>query len=281
MSETEAIARSGGKPSTIVSLLADLGSLGVVPGSVVVVHPSLSSLGWVCGGAIALIEAPRGAVADRGTLVIPTHSADLSEPSRWENPPVPSDWWPLIRSTMPPYDPLVTPTRGMGVTAETFRSLPDVARSNHPTSSFAALGPQASEILAEQALHDAFGEHSPLAHLYELGAQVLLLGVSHASNTSLHLAERKAFGDRQQKLQTGSPLYVNGRREWVQYEEPDIDESDFERLGSAFQAETSSARAGKVGAGSALLMPQRELVDFGVAWLRHHRDADGRPTREG
>ena len=281
MSETEAIARSGRKPSTVVSLLANLGSLGVVPGSVVVVHSSLSSLGWVCGGAVALIEALRAAVADRGTVVMPTHTADLSEPSRWENPPVPSDWWPLIRSTMPPYDPLLTPTRSMGVVAETFRSLPDVARSNHPTSSFAALGPQASEIVAEQALHDAFGENSPLARLYELGAQVLLLGVGHASNTSLHLAERKAFGDRQRKLQTGSPIYFKGRREWVQYETPDIDESDFKRLGSAFQTETSSARAGMVGAGSAQLMPQRQLVDFGVAWLRRHRDAEGRPTREG
>ena len=159
--------------------------------------------------------------------------------------------------------------------------MPDVARSNHPTSSFAALGPQAGAILAEQALDDAFGEHSPLARLYELGAQVLLLGVSHASNTSLHLAERKAFGDQQRKLQAGSPIFIKGRREWVQYEEPDVDESDFERLGSAFQTETSSVRTGKVGAGSAQLMPQRELVDFGVAWLRRHRDAEGHPTREG
>ena len=117
--------------------------------------------------------------------------------------------------------------------------------------------------------------------MYELGAQVLLLGVSHASNISLHLAERKAFGDQQRKLQAGSPIFIKGRREWVQYEEPDIDESDFERLGYAFQAEASSATAGKVGAGSSLLMPQRELVDFGVTWLRRHRDTEGVPVRRG
>ena len=278
MSETEAIAQAGGKPATVASLMADLGSLGVVPGSVVLVHSSLSDLGWVCGGAVAVIEALRGAVADRGTVVMPTHTGDLSEPSRWKNPPVPSDWWPLIRSTMPPYDPLVTPTRGMGVIAETFRSLPGVARSNHPTSSFAALGLRASEILAEHALHDPFGEDSPLARLYERGAQVLLLGVGHDGNTSLHLAERRAFRDRQRKLQSGSPIHVKGRRKWVEYEEPDVDESDFERLGTAFQTEISSVKAAKVGTGSALLMPQRELVDFGVAWLRRHRDAVGRPT---
>jgi aminoglycoside 3-N-acetyltransferase len=134
--------------------------------------------------------------------------------------------------------------------------------------------------VAEHALDDPFGEDSPLARLYELGAQVLLLGVGFDSNTSLHLSERRAFGDTMPKVETGSPILVKGHREWVRYDESDVDSSDFERLGKAFLKESTSISTAKVGTGSALLMPQRELIDFGVSWLRQNRDAFGRPLGE-
>jgi aminoglycoside 3-N-acetyltransferase len=281
MSEADAIARAGERFATVESLTVDLGALGVAPGSVVLVHSSLSALGWVCGGPVAVIEALRSAVGDDGTVVMPAHSDDVSDPSRWEAPPLPADWWPGIRETMPPYDPLVTPTSWMGVVPENFRSWPGVVRSSHPTSSLTALGPRADEILAEQVLDDPHGELSPLARLYDLGAEVLLIGVGFGSNTSLHLAERRAFGDRQARYQSGSPVLREGRREWVPYEEPDVDESDFECLGRDFLKESSSIITSKVGAGMALLMSQRELVDFGVTWLRQSRDAYGRPSGVG
>lgn len=280
MSVAEAIARAGQRFASVEFLTSDLASLGVASGSVVLVHSSLSALGWVCGGPVAVIEALLKAVGDNGTLVMPSHTSDVSDPSRWVNPAVPSDWWPIIRETMPPYNHRVTPTLGMGAIAENFRSWPGVLRSNHPTSSLAALGPRASEILAEQPLDEPHGELSPLARLYDLGTQVLLLGVGFGSNTSLHLAERRAFGDRQSRYQSGSPILIDGIRTWVQYEEPDVDESDFERLGSDFLKKSSSIRTAKVGAGTALLMSQRELVDFGVTWLSKNRDAFGRISGE-
>lgn len=229
---------------------------------------------------MAVIEALLKAVGDNGTLVMPSHTSDVSDPSSWEHPAVPSDWWPPIRESMPPYDPRVTPTLGMGVIAENFRSWPGVLRSNHPTSSLATLGPRASEILTEQPLDDPQGELSPLARLYQLAGQVVLLGAGFGSNTSLHLAERRAFGDRQSRYQSGSPILIEGLRAWVQYEEPDVDETDFERLGSAFLKESSSVSKARVGAGNGMLMPQVDLIDFGVQWLIKNRDELGRPLGE-
>jgi aminoglycoside 3-N-acetyltransferase len=280
MSEAEAIARAGERFASVESLTADLASLGVVPGSVVLVHSSLSALGWVCGGPVAVIGALLKAVGEDGTLVMPSHTAEVSDPSSWDNPPAPSVWWPLIRESMPPFDPRLTPTSWMGVISENFRSWPGVLRSNHPTSSLSALGPRSSEILEEQPLDDPHGELSPLARLYRLGGQVLLLGVGFGSSTSLHLAERRAFGDLQPKLQSGSPVLVEGFREWVQYEEPDVDETDFERLGNAFLKESPSVYSARVGAGHAMLMPQVDLIDFGVQWLRKNRDESGHPLSE-
>ncbi len=79
-------------PATVASLCDDLRGLGLAVGDVVLVHTSLSSLGWVCGGAVALVEALRCALGSAGTLVVPTHSSDLSDPAGWQNPPVPPAW---------------------------------------------------------------------------------------------------------------------------------------------------------------------------------------------
>jgi aminoglycoside 3-N-acetyltransferase len=127
MSEHNVI-RGTAVPSTRQSLGADLQSLGVRPGTIVLVHVSLSSLGWVCGGAVAVIQALLDAVGEAGTLVMPSHSGDLSDPSSWVNPPVPPDWWQLIRDELPAYDPLITPTLGVGRVAEVFRRWPGALR---------------------------------------------------------------------------------------------------------------------------------------------------------
>lgn len=266
-------------PATVASLASDLASLGVRPGATLLVHGSLSALGWVCGGAGAVIEALRQAVGPSGTLVMPAQSSALSEPRHWRAPSVPVAWWPTIREHLPAFDPEVTPTRGMGAVAESFRTQPESQRSGHPTCSFSALGPRAKQILAEQPLDDPFGEASPLARLQELQASILLLGVGYDVCTSLHLAERRAFADRQARESTGSPLIVNGRRAWVEYELPDLDSRDFERLGEAFEAESGAARPASVAAGEGRLVSLAALVDFAVPWLAKHRTASGTVLR--
>jgi aminoglycoside 3-N-acetyltransferase len=265
--ERQAIAATK-TPATVTSLTSDLRALGVRAGGVVIVHSSLSRLGWVAGGETAVVAALRS-VLGAGTLVMPTHSSELSEPSRWENPPVAESWWPVIRAETPAFDAVRTPTRSMGAVVECFRHEPGVMRSDHPRHSFAALGPHAPTIVAEHDLADSFGERSPLARCYELDAQVLLLGVGHANNTSLHLAETRARYAKRY-VANGSPVMRGGRREWVAYEELDIDDSDFERLGTAFAA-TGGQRDGAVGTGRALLMAQRSVVDFAVSWMSTHR----------
>src|SRR5215467_1319735 len=124
------------EPRTRASLAADLRALGLRPGSVVIVHSSLSSLGWVCGGPVAVVEALLDVLGPNGTLVVPTHSGDNSDPAEWRRPPVPETWWPIIREHMPAYDPARTPSTGVGIIPETVRTWPGALRSNHPRTSF-------------------------------------------------------------------------------------------------------------------------------------------------
>ena len=102
-------------------------------------------------------EALLEAVGPTGTIVMPAQSGDNSDPAHWIAPPVPKDYWPIIRDSMPAYDPRITPTRAIGRVAELFRTWPGALRSGHPSCSFAALGPNAPVITAEHPLANALG----------------------------------------------------------------------------------------------------------------------------
>ncbi len=273
MSEGQAV-RKAEIPATVESLQADFRALGIKKGMVLLVHSSLSEIGWVCGGAVAVIIALQEVLGETGTLVMPAHSTDLSDPRQWENPPVPESWWQTIRETMPAYDPDLTPTRSMGKIAETFRKQKDVFRSTHPQSSFCARGPQASSIINNHALAYGFGEHSPLARIYDLQGFVLLLGVNHSSNTSIHLAEYRADFPTKRVVSEGAPILQAGSRTWTTFKDINVDDSDFDRLGEDFLRSDVGkiVRRGKVGIANCQLMPQRAIVDFAVDWLEKNRE---------
>ena len=251
-------------PLTVDSLTADFHRLGLRPGDTVLVHMSLSSLGWVCGGPVAVVEALLSALGRDGTLVVPTHSSDLSDPAEWVNPPVPESWWATIRAAMPPYRPRTTPSRGMGAVAEVVRSWPGALRSAHPQVSFTAVGPAAARVAGQHGLADGLGEGSPLARLYELDGQVLLLGVGHDRNTSLHLGEYRS-GVRPRVRQSG-PVLVDGQRRWVSWDDIELDADGFPALGADLE-QAGLVQQGTVGRAPARLMRQRAAVDFATAWL--------------
>ena len=259
--------------ATVESLQADFKALGIENGMVLLVHSSLSAMGWVCGGPVAVIIALQEVLGETGTLVMPTHSTDLSEPSQWENPPVPESWWQTIRETMPAYDPDLTPTRSMGKIVETFRKQKGVLRSTHPQNSFCASGPQASHIVSNHSLAFGFGEHSPLAKIYDLNGFVLLLGVGHSSNTSVHLAEYRADFPIKCVVQEGAPVSQAGLRRWTTFENINVDASDFDHLGADFlrSDEGKLVRHGKVAVANCQLMPQRAVVDFAANWFEKNR----------
>lgn len=268
MSEGDAVERTD-QPVTTERIVGDLRALGVEPGDTLLVHSSLSSLGWVPGGAPAVVDALLETVTEEGTLVMPTHSPQLSEPSDWGNPPVPESWYEPIRESMAPYRPEVTPTRGMGAVAECFRSYPEVRRSRHPAHSFAAWGRHRDEVVCGHTYAYSLGEESPLARVYDLDGDVLLLGTGYETNTSFHLAEYRADWGAEVG-ECGGPVLVGGERRWITYEDLDFDSDDFADLGADFERDREVAR-GRVGEGKARLVPQRAMVDYAEGWLEANR----------
>lgn len=262
-------------PLTPSDLAADIRTLGVQPGDALILHSSLRAIagpdGWIVGGAEAVILAFEDVLTPAGTLVMPTHSGHLSEPSYWVAPPVPEAWWPIVRAHMPAYRPDLTVTRGMGLIPETFRKQDGVRRSDHPQHSFAAWGRHAALVTHGHALNASFGEASPLARLYELDGWVVLAGVGHDRNTSLHLAEARATWPGQQRETQGAPVWRDGVRAWVTFDTGTFDSDDFPLIGQAYAAAGGDLTTGRIGQAATLRLPMRPLVAFAADWIAAQR----------
>jgi aminoglycoside 3-N-acetyltransferase-4 len=143
-----------------------LRALGVEQG-VLLVHTSFRATRPVQGGPLGLIEALRQAIGPRGTLVMPSWSGNDDEP----------------------FDPRHSPAApDLGVVADTFWPLPGVLRSGH-FQAFAAAGPDAARIVSDPLPLPPAIPESPVGRVHDLDGQVLLLGVGHDADTTLHLAE--------------------------------------------------------------------------------------------
>ncbi|KAJ4122949.1 hypothetical protein NW768_009940 [Fusarium equiseti] len=249
------------------SLTNDLHTLGLKPGDNVLVHCSLSSIGWINGGAETLTHSLLEVLASEGTLVVPTQTSSNSDPSAWIDPPVPEDWWQTIRDTTPAFNPLTSPTQRMGVLAETVRTWPGAMRSMHPQTSFSAVGANAGLVTEEHALDCMLGEHSPLARLEEVDAKVLLIGVGFDKCTCFHLAEYRTGSP---KADTSFAALVEGVRNWTTVSDVAINDEDFIDVGRDFLKEGNVVE-GKIGAAKCYLFPLREAVKFAEQWMVLHR----------
>lgn len=267
MAEARSIARSD-QLVTQSTLSHDLEAIGVEPGMTLLVHTAMSKIGWIAGGGHAVIEALIKAVGSSGTIMMPTQTGQLSDPAEWSRPPVPESWWDRIRTETPAFDPDKTPSRQMGAINELFRSWPGALRSHHPHASFAAVGRHADLLTRTHRLEEQLGEQSPLGTLYDLDGHVLFLGPGYGNCTAFHLAEYRQPNPPMKKF--GAAVIEDGAQSWKQYQDVDIDDSDFPDIGAAFD-ETGAPNIRKIGAAECRLFSVRAAVDFSTSWIPEHR----------
>jgi aminoglycoside N3'-acetyltransferase len=222
-------------------------ALGVEPGGVLVVHTAFSRVAPVEGGPRGLIEALQAALGPAGTLVMPSMSDDDEHP----------------------FNPGETPCAGMGVVAETFWKMQGVLRSDSPHA-FAASGPRAAEITTAHPPDIPHGLDSPIGRVYELDGQVLLLGVGHDANTTVHLAENMA-GVRY-RLPKYLTLLRDGQPVRYPYSEIDHCCENFNLLDPLLEAQ-GRQRRGVVGNAEARLARSRDIVEAALALLRVNETA--------
>ena len=235
----------GGGPGREIGrgeMAAQLRALGVGEGGVLLVHTSFRAVRPVEGGPAGLIGALRDALGSAGTLVMPAWTGSDDEP----------------------LDPSSTPAApDLGIVTDTFWRLPGVARSDHAFA-FAAAGPLAGRITSGPLPLPPHAPGSPVGRVHDLNGQVLLLGVGHDADTTLHLAE----------LLAGVPYRVpkhctvlqDGRPVRIHYGENDHCCERF-ALADGWLRARGLQREGRVGHARARLVRARDVVEVAVEHL--------------
>lgn len=134
-------------------------------------HSSLHSIGQVEGGGATVVDALLEVLGPNGTLMVPTFNYTLGERD--------------------PFDPKRVPSQ-CGIATETVRQRSEAIRSLHPNYSVAAIGKDAESLTREHWKAEAVGVGSPIDRIARGGGYVLLLGVKHDSNSTMHVGEAYA-----------------------------------------------------------------------------------------
>jgi aminoglycoside 3-N-acetyltransferase len=248
------------------ALVDDLRALGVRQGQTLLVHASLSAIGWVEGGPATVVAALHDSVGETGTIVMPTTNEENSTTSRAHLRLVQGKTpWEVeqYRAQMPAFDRLLTPATGAGRIAEALRTAPGAIRSGHPQSSFAAIGAQAAGLMAGHRLTSHLGEESPLAAVYSIeGAAILMIGVGYEACSALPLSASRCTYE--------CVVSTDGVRHWTDYRDVVLDDEEFGLIGRRARELVGGAR-GRVGNAECRLMPLRGVVDFATDWMAQHR----------
>ncbi len=146
--------------------------IGVREGMMLEVHSSLSSFGYVEGGAGTVIAALMSTVGNSGALVMPTFT--VSKPLPLND----IDRQRGLTFKVRLFDESSNERSGMGIIPDTFRQMPGVltGKGVHRVSAWG---------------YDADKNSQGLSNLIESGGYALLLGVDIYRLTSMHYMEKK------------------------------------------------------------------------------------------
>lgn len=284
-------------PITRSELAACLTAISLEPGQTLMLHTSLSSLGYVIGGADAVVLALQEVLGEQGTVMAL---------ASWDHAPPDSDrgWTEQVRDAYlrdpPAFDPAVSAcARYVGRLPERIRTWPGTVRSDHPEASFVALGEQAAWLTEDQPNDHPYGAGSPLAKLLEVGGSILLLGAPLESITMLHHAEELAQVPKKRSVHYSAPVKTPSGIDWREIHDIDTSRGAFDYetvVGKRDSFEVIAEEALKAGIGRehhigesrSVLFPAQDLVSFAVCWMeknfgRHARSSAeaGLPRRPG
>jgi len=206
----------------------------------VIAHSSLSSFGYVEGGAGTVIDALLETVGSEGTVMVPTYSTNRRRTDTGEE-------------EFLPYDPENTPV-WTGTIPETFRKRKEAIRSNNPTHSFAAIGPRTKELI--EGLHK----------LVELDGLVLMLGINLRTNSAMHLSEGIAKPPQYLKrVESRKPRIVDGREVFT----PSGPWADFTKMEEEY-IQRGIMKLGKIGDATIRLLRAKPMVEVFAEALKQN-----------
>jgi len=230
----------------------------------VVVHSSLKSIGFVIGGAEAVVRALLDWVGKDGTLIFPAFSYSLSDPEQWHHPPVAPHLVEKVRKNLLPFNADLSQIDTGAIPSMAAR-FPGALRSIHPNGSVVALGKHSQRIASSQRLENSLLPDGPFGQIYALDGRVLSIGTELDSNSSIHLAERWARGGKGlpylgESWKSRVPVDTPRGREWVLLEKEGSCSAGFLRIEPTLRSR-GVLSYGRIGQSHCQFMSQRKLID--------------------
>jgi aminoglycoside N3'-acetyltransferase len=228
-------------------LVEQLRALGLPRGAVLLVHTSFRAIRPVDGGPDGFIDALLDAIGPDGTLTMPSWTDEDDQI----------------------FDPETTDSdEDLGIVPELFWQRPGVHRSNQPFA-FAAIGPHAEHITSAPFIVPPHAPGTAVERVHDLDGWILLAGVDHDANTTIHLGE----------ILGGAPYRVphhitiadeDGRPKRIDYGENDSCCQGFNMVGGWLR-DRGLMREGPLGSGRAMLMRSHDVVAVVIEELRNDR----------
>ncbi len=239
-------------------IINGLKELGLKQGDAVLVHSSLSSFGYLDGGADTVIDAILETVGNEGTVLVPTLTG--SEKLSAENPPVFN-----VRDTV----------CWTGKIPETFRKRATAIRSLHPTHSVAAIGAKAKYFTDDhEKCVTPCGQNSPYHKLAKAGGYILFLGVDLCCCTLFHTVEEFADVDYvcQKEWVTATTVDYKGIEHRIKIKIHKYgDERDFTKI-EPMLIEKKILVKGKVGKADVRLLNASKVLELTTEILKTKSD---------
>jgi len=168
--------KTKGEIITESQLIADLKAIGIVKGDTLLVHSSLSKMGYLQDGPKTFVNALLSVVGETGNILMPTSPNDVYQLNYIQNTPF--------------FDVLNSPSK-LGAITEYFRTLKGTIRSLNATEPVSAFGPLAEYFTAEH--FNQLTPYNSKSPFYKVGlkkGKILYVGVTlDNAGTSLHTLE--------------------------------------------------------------------------------------------
>ncbi|GAA1627709.1 AAC(3) family N-acetyltransferase [Nonomuraea maheshkhaliensis] len=258
---------------TAASLAAQLRGLGLEEGQTILVHTSLRAIGRMKAGPATLMAALLTALGPRkGTVVVPTFTSSNSTTSRVYREAIrdlSGEAVDRYHDSMPAFEARTTPSIECGLFSEEVRTHRRSVRSDHPQTSFAAVGAQARRLMADHPRDHHLGLLSPLGKMVDSKAMVLLLGVGYDRCSAFHLAEY-TYTEQPPTMLYRCKVSDAGKASWFQYSDVLLDDSDFALCGTDMERDVKVV-SGMVGDANSRIFSMADAVQFAEQWFRAKR----------
>lgn len=273
MSKSQAeVVEKTKRPITKVDIVKGLKKLGLKADSKIEVHTKLSSFGYIINKEYDIIDALMDIVKD-GVIIMPAHTSENSDPTYWENPPVPKEWVEIIKENKRPFDKQLYVPERVGKTPIAFLRYPNVERTNHPIESLAVYNQTSDPTWVYHSL-DQDDDIHPLYKLVQEKGKILFLGTDFQTCTSVHLTEK--YAETVVKKEDTIKLVEDDKivKKTYRIYEFDDDIDHFEEIAKRYINEyegTSSYKQVKIGLATCTLIDAEALYDIAYEFHINHK----------